>query len=72
MVQPRCQEAKLPDVDECLYNDDGWTLVWLHGDSTIELRWQWNAVFEVCDMNGKLYMEKKMNDAIQILLRQFR
>lgn len=46
--------------------------MWLHGDSTIELRWQWNAVFEVCDMNGKLYMEKKMNDAIQILLRQFR
>lgn len=62
----------MPDVDECLYNDDGWTLVWLHQESTIELRWQWNAGFEVCDKHGKLHTEKKMQDAIQILLRQFR
>ncbi len=46
--------------------------MWLHQESTIELRWQWNAGFEVCDKHGKLHTEKKMQDAIQILLRQFR
>ena len=72
LLLKRLQDAKVPDADECLYESDGWTLAWLYRDSTIELRWQWNAGFEVIDVNGKLYAEKKMNDAIQVLLRQFR
>jgi hypothetical protein len=72
LLLKRCQEAKVPDADECLYESDGWTLVWLHKDTTIELRWQWNAGFEVTDINGKMHAEKTMNEAIQVLLRQFR
>lgn len=72
LLLKKLQEAKAPDVDECLYESDGWTLTWLHKDSTIELRWQWNAGFEVVDVNGKLHAEKKMGDAIQRLLRQFK
>lgn len=72
LLLKKLQEAKAPDVDECLYESDGWTLIWLYRDSTIELRWQWNAGFEVVDVNGKVQAEKKMTDAIRILLRQFR
>ncbi len=71
LLLKRLKEAKAPDVDECLYESDGWTLTWLYQDSTIELRWQWNAGFEVVDVNGKLHAEKKMTDAIRVLLRQF-
>ena len=72
LLLKQLKEAKAPDVDECLYESDGWTLTWLYRDSTIELRWQWNAGFEVVDVNGKLQTEKKMNEAIRVLLRQFR
>ena len=71
LLLKRLKEAKAPDVDECLYESDGWTLTWLYKDSTIELRWQWNAGIEVMDVNGKLQAEKKMTDAIRVLLRQF-
>lgn len=72
LLLKQLKEAKVPDVDECLYESDGWTLTWLYRDSTIELRWQWNAGFEILDVNGKLHAEKKMTDAIRVLLRQFR